>query len=137
MWSIKVYVFIKILKCPFFLILSSQFSIIGAVRTGKYMMHIITKSGFKQSVCDNSFYNAPITKFWSYAFAISKAPELGKIPSVYFQMFCLKLDYILVFIFLMPCLVLVGQFEVEQHNGMNQFQNENISIYSGVKRAGE
>ncbi|XP_005794848.1 elongation of very long chain fatty acids protein 6-like [Xiphophorus maculatus] len=53
------------------------FSIIGAVRTGKYMLHIITKSGFKQSVCDNSFYNAPITKFWSYAFAISKAPELG------------------------------------------------------------
>ncbi|KAM4715046.1 very long chain fatty acid elongase 6-like [Anableps anableps] len=53
------------------------FSIIGAVRTGTYMHHVISKGGFKQSVCDNSFYSAPITKFWSYAFAISKAPELG------------------------------------------------------------
>ncbi|XP_015238966.1 elongation of very long chain fatty acids protein 6-like [Cyprinodon tularosa] len=53
------------------------FSIIGAIRTGTYMMHVLSSSGFKQSVCDISFYSAPITKFWAYAFAISKAPELG------------------------------------------------------------
>ncbi|XP_028287856.1 elongation of very long chain fatty acids protein 6-like [Parambassis ranga] len=53
------------------------FSIIGAARTGLYMLHVITNSGFKQSVCDNSFYSAPITKFWAYAFVLSKAPELG------------------------------------------------------------
>lgn len=53
------------------------FSIIGAVRTGLYMQHVLSNHGFKQSVCDNSFYNAPVTKFWAYAFAVSKAPELG------------------------------------------------------------
>lgn len=54
------------------------FSIIGAIRTGFYMTHILTTSGFRQSVCDNSFYSAPVTKFWAYAFVLSKAPELGK-----------------------------------------------------------
>lgn len=53
------------------------FSIIGAIRTGFYMTHILTTSGFRQSVCDNSFYSAPVTKFWAYAFVLSKAPELG------------------------------------------------------------
>ncbi|CDQ69608.1 unnamed protein product [Oncorhynchus mykiss] len=54
------------------------FSIIGAVRTGWYMFHVLNKSGFKQSVCDTSFYSAPVSKFWAYAFVLSKAPELGK-----------------------------------------------------------
>ncbi|XP_028651022.1 elongation of very long chain fatty acids protein 6-like [Erpetoichthys calabaricus] len=53
------------------------FSIVGALRSGKYMLHILNKSGFKQSVCDQSFYNGPISKFWAYAFVLSKAPELG------------------------------------------------------------
>ncbi|XP_041707778.1 elongation of very long chain fatty acids protein 6-like [Coregonus clupeaformis] len=53
------------------------FSIIGAVRTGWYMFHVLNKSGFKQSVCDTSFYSAPVSKFWAYAFVLSKAPELG------------------------------------------------------------
>ncbi|CAL8303118.1 unnamed protein product [Lota lota] len=53
------------------------FSIIGAVRTGWYMMYVLTTSGFKQSVCDTSFYSAPVSKFWAYAFVLSKAPELG------------------------------------------------------------
>lgn len=53
------------------------FSIVGAVRTGLYMTHVLTTSGFKQSVCDTSFYSAPLTKFWAYAFVLSKAPELG------------------------------------------------------------
>ncbi|XP_023659632.1 very long chain fatty acid elongase 6-like isoform X1 [Paramormyrops kingsleyae] len=53
------------------------FSVIGAVRTGWYMLHILTTHGFKQSVCDQSFYSGPVSKFWAYAFVLSKAPELG------------------------------------------------------------
>ncbi|XP_034537609.1 elongation of very long chain fatty acids protein 6-like [Notolabrus celidotus] len=53
------------------------FSIIGAVRTGSYMFHILSRSGFRFSICDQSFYNAPVSKFWAYAFVVSKAPELG------------------------------------------------------------
>lgn len=56
-------------------------SIVGAVRTGAYMLHVLTNDGFKQSVCDNRFYSAPLTKFWAYAFALSKAPELGETSS--------------------------------------------------------
>ncbi|XP_046884930.1 elongation of very long chain fatty acids protein 6-like [Hypomesus transpacificus] len=53
------------------------FSIIGAVRTGWYMMHILSTTGFRQSICDQSFYYAPVSKFWACAFVLSKAPELG------------------------------------------------------------
>ncbi|TWW82096.1 elongation of very long chain fatty acids protein 6-like [Takifugu flavidus] len=53
------------------------FSIVGALRTGFYMLHMIRTAGFRDSVCDNVFYSAPITKLWAYAFTLSKAPELG------------------------------------------------------------
>ncbi|XP_043912540.1 elongation of very long chain fatty acids protein 6-like [Protopterus annectens] len=53
------------------------FSILGALRTGWYMWQVLTTSGFKQSVCDRSFYSAPVSKFWAYMFVLSKAPELG------------------------------------------------------------
>ncbi|XP_032410964.1 very long chain fatty acid elongase 6 isoform X1 [Xiphophorus hellerii] len=53
------------------------FSIFGAIRTGSYMMFILMSKGLKQSVCDQSFYNGPVSKFWAYAFVLSKAPELG------------------------------------------------------------
>ncbi|TNN31586.1 Elongation of very long chain fatty acids protein 6 [Liparis tanakae] len=53
------------------------FSIIGALRTGSYMLHVLMSSGFRQSVCDSSFYSGPVSKFWAYAFVLSKAPELG------------------------------------------------------------
>ncbi|XP_037536596.1 elongation of very long chain fatty acids protein 6 [Nematolebias whitei] len=53
------------------------FSIIGALRTGSYMFHILSFSGFRRSICDQSFYNGPVSKFWAYAFVLSKAPELG------------------------------------------------------------
>ncbi|XP_072881676.1 very long chain fatty acid elongase 6-like isoform X2 [Hemitrygon akajei] len=53
------------------------FSILGAFRTGWYMWHVLYTSGFKQSVCDQSFYNGPVSKFWAYAFVLSKAPELA------------------------------------------------------------
>lgn len=52
--------------------------IFGALRTGAYMVYILMTKGLKQSVCDQSFYNGPITKFWAYAFVLSKAPELGE-----------------------------------------------------------
>lgn len=58
-------------------------SIIGALRTGSYMLSIITTGGFRESVCDNIFYTAPVTKFWAYAFVLSKAPELGEASSFY------------------------------------------------------
>ncbi|XP_016093556.1 elongation of very long chain fatty acids protein 6-like [Sinocyclocheilus grahami] len=54
-----------------------SFSIIGAVRTGCFMLYMLRNSGFKQSVCDQSFYYGPISKFWACAFVLSKAPELG------------------------------------------------------------
>lgn len=53
-------------------------SIFGAVRTGSYMTYILMSKGLKQSVCDQGFYNGPVSKFWAYAFVLSKAPELGK-----------------------------------------------------------
>ncbi|KAM4526511.1 very long chain fatty acid elongase 6-like [Fundulus diaphanus] len=53
------------------------FSILGAFRTGTHMLHVLINSGFKESVCDTGFYRAPIIKFWAYAFAVSKGPELG------------------------------------------------------------
>ncbi|XP_030629107.1 elongation of very long chain fatty acids protein 6 [Chanos chanos] len=52
------------------------FSIIGTLRTGAYMLHVINSGGLKQSVCDSNFYSAPISKFWAFAFVLSKAPEL-------------------------------------------------------------
>ncbi|XP_058506980.1 elongation of very long chain fatty acids protein 6-like [Solea solea] len=53
------------------------FSIIGAVRTGSYMLHVLSSAGFRSSVCDQSFYRGPVSRFWAYAFVLSKAPELG------------------------------------------------------------
>ncbi|XP_053306910.1 elongation of very long chain fatty acids protein 3 [Spea bombifrons] len=53
------------------------FSIIGAIRTGWYLGSLLITSGFKQSVCDRGFYNGPVSKFWAYAFVLSKVPELG------------------------------------------------------------
>ncbi|XP_030011033.1 elongation of very long chain fatty acids protein 6-like [Sphaeramia orbicularis] len=53
------------------------FSVVGALRTGSYMFHILSSSGFRRSICDQSFYNGPVSKFWAYAFVLSKAPELG------------------------------------------------------------
>lgn len=63
-----------------FLLLCACFvcSIVGAIRTGSYMVHILSSSGFRQSICNQSFYNGPVSKFWAYAFVLSKAPELGQ-----------------------------------------------------------
>ncbi|XP_008319900.1 elongation of very long chain fatty acids protein 6 [Cynoglossus semilaevis] len=53
------------------------FSIVGAVRTGSYMFHILSSTGFRNSVCNQRFYKDPVSRFWAYAFVLSKAPELG------------------------------------------------------------
>ncbi|KAJ3610139.1 hypothetical protein NHX12_022233 [Muraenolepis orangiensis] len=53
------------------------FSIVGAVRTGWYMLNFLSSSGFRRSICDQGFYYAPVPKFWAFAFVLSKAPELG------------------------------------------------------------
>ena len=87
--DVTVYVdFIPPIKIMFFLmvlpVLDSLCSIIGAVRTGLYMVHVLTTNGFRQSVCDISFYSAPVSKFWAYAFVLSKAPELGKTSVISF-----------------------------------------------------
>lgn len=54
-------------------------SIIGTVHTGSYMLHLLGAGGFRQTVCDTSFYSAPIIKFWVYAFVLSKVPEFGEV----------------------------------------------------------
>nr|XP_020460440.1 elongation of very long chain fatty acids protein 6-like [Monopterus albus] len=53
------------------------FSIMGASRTGLYMLRILTTRGFRHTVCDTRFYTTPVSKFWAFAFAVSKVPELG------------------------------------------------------------
>ncbi|KAG1930447.1 elongation of very long chain fatty acids protein [Pimephales promelas] len=53
------------------------FSVAGAMRTSWYMFSVLTTHGFRQSVCDTHFYSDPVSKFWAFAFALSKAPELG------------------------------------------------------------
>uniref|UniRef100_A0A8C9S7K6 Elongation of very long chain fatty acids protein n=1 Tax=Scleropages formosus TaxID=113540 RepID=A0A8C9S7K6_SCLFO len=46
-----------------------------------WSLSLATFRGFKQSVYDQSFYSGPISKFWAYAFVLSKAPELGTVCS--------------------------------------------------------
>lgn len=62
-------------------------------------MYILMTKGLKQSVCDQSFYNGPVSKFWAYAFVLSKAPELGKsISFIYLftlSIFCIFFSTIL------------------------------------------
>lgn len=67
-----------VINTPLCLFCSFFISIFGAIRTGSYMTFILMTKGLKQSVCDQSFYNGPVSKFWAYAFVLSKAPELGE-----------------------------------------------------------
>ncbi|KAF4106241.1 elongation of very long chain fatty acids protein 6-like [Onychostoma macrolepis] len=53
------------------------FSIMGATRTSWYMFNMVRSHGLRESVCDSEFYSAPSSKFWAFAFTLSKAPELG------------------------------------------------------------
>lgn len=59
------------------------------------MVYILMTKGLKQSVCDQSFYNGPVSKFWAYAFVLSKAPELGEyLLSFHFLLCHLNYSYI-------------------------------------------
>ncbi|TRY64608.1 hypothetical protein DNTS_002236 [Danionella cerebrum] len=53
------------------------FSVIGSLRTGWYLLNVLSTHGLRQAVCDTDFYSSPVSKFWACAFALSKAPELG------------------------------------------------------------
>ncbi|XP_056627499.1 elongation of very long chain fatty acids protein 6-like [Triplophysa dalaica] len=53
------------------------FSAIGAVRTSWYVINLLSSDGFHQTVCDTAFFGDPVSKFWAFAFTISKVPELG------------------------------------------------------------
>uniref|UniRef100_A0A9J7YFE1 Elongation of very long chain fatty acids protein n=1 Tax=Cyprinus carpio carpio TaxID=630221 RepID=A0A9J7YFE1_CYPCA len=52
-------------------------SIMGAMRTGWYMFSLVRSRGLRESVCDTGFFSASVSKFWAFAFTLSKAPELG------------------------------------------------------------
>uniref|UniRef100_A0A4X2LW76 Elongation of very long chain fatty acids protein n=1 Tax=Vombatus ursinus TaxID=29139 RepID=A0A4X2LW76_VOMUR len=60
-------------------------SIVGALQTGAYIVYILMSKGLKQSVCDESFYNGPVSKSGAFAFVLSKAPELGDTKSIILQ----------------------------------------------------
>lgn len=82
-------------------------SVVGAVRTGSYMFHVLTSGGFKRSICDQSFYNGPVSKFWAYAFVLSKAPELGQSSSAGSLLFLLLLSsFYCIHFFLLQLLLL-------------------------------
>ncbi|NXC41020.1 ELOV6 protein, partial [Penelope pileata] len=53
------------------------FSAIGTYHTWKHLVSILSTEGFKHSVCSQTIYVHPITKFWIYLFVLSKALELG------------------------------------------------------------
>lgn len=53
------------------------FSVFGAMRTSWYLINVLSSYGFRQSVCDTAFYGTPVSKFWAFAFTLSKVPELG------------------------------------------------------------
>lgn len=55
----------------------ATFSIMGAMRTGWYMFSLVRSRGLRESVCDTGFFSASVSKFWAFAFTLSKAPELG------------------------------------------------------------
>ncbi|KAA0724821.1 Elongation of very long chain fatty acids protein 6 [Triplophysa tibetana] len=52
------------------------FSAIGAVRTIWYVFNLLSLDGFHQTVCDTAFFGDTVSKFWAFAFTISKVPEL-------------------------------------------------------------
>ncbi|NWU19533.1 ELOV6 protein, partial [Dyaphorophyia castanea] len=53
------------------------FSFIAACRVWKQMAFLLRTKGLKRSVCTQSFYVHPVSKFWIYLFVLSKLVELG------------------------------------------------------------
>ncbi|KAF5288732.1 hypothetical protein FQA39_LY15304 [Lamprigera yunnana] len=54
------------------------FSIMGAIRTGPELLHILTHHSLYHSVCVPSFIELDrVSGFWTWMFVLSKLPELG------------------------------------------------------------
>ncbi|XP_075831226.1 very long chain fatty acid elongase 3 [Microtus pennsylvanicus] len=53
------------------------FSILGAVRTWKFMGTLLFTRGLQQTVCFANYVDDTIVKFWSCIFVLSKVVELG------------------------------------------------------------
>lgn len=56
----------------------SYFSILGAVRTWRYMGILVLRDKLKQTVCFSNFVNDSVIRFWSCLFLLSKIIELGE-----------------------------------------------------------
>lgn len=52
------------------------FSMIGFLRTWPEMYHVLTKFGFKHSICKSTYKYSQPTYFWMLLFVLSKVPEL-------------------------------------------------------------
>ncbi|XP_072477029.1 very long chain fatty acid elongase 3 [Notamacropus eugenii] len=53
------------------------FSILGAVRTWKYLGAVLMWKGLKTSLCHSGFIRNPTVRFWSSLFILSKIVEFG------------------------------------------------------------
>lgn len=52
------------------------FSIIGSIRCLISFAAVYSDSGFRGTICKNTFYVGPVSRFWGMVFCLSKAPEL-------------------------------------------------------------
>jgi len=56
----------------------AMFSIAGSMRMIPEMVYVLKNFGFHYSVCRESYVtDSPISGYWTFAFALSKVPELG------------------------------------------------------------
>ncbi len=56
----------------------ATFSLMGAARTLPELLHVTTRQGIYQSVCERDFIEHDrVSGFWTLAFVLSKVPELG------------------------------------------------------------
>lgn len=59
-------------------VLLATFSIIGTIRTLPELLHVLNTFGFSHSVCNPSYVEeVKVSAYWTFAFALSKVPELG------------------------------------------------------------
>jgi len=56
----------------------AMFSIAGSMRMIPEMYYVLKNFGFDYSVCKESYVtDSPVSGYWTFAFALSKVPELG------------------------------------------------------------
>ena len=58
-------------------IYSTNFSIMGAVRSWPEFLYLLTTNGFYHTVCISTMYKG-VSGFWTYLFVMSKLIELGR-----------------------------------------------------------